>query len=94
MHTSRDWEDGYAGAGSLIRSCAQPTASTARAPVALEIYVQKKRSGDVGNPANRLPAHASRFLNHEPRLPARRQLLTRYLYSANRLKYPLWRVSG
>lgn len=35
MHTNRDWEDSFiASAGSLIRSCAQPTASTARAPVA------------------------------------------------------------
>lgn len=34
MYTNRDWEDSYRQRWQLIRSCAQPTASTARAPVA------------------------------------------------------------
>ncbi len=53
MYTNRDWEDVIASA--VDRSCAQPTASTARAPVALENLCQ---NGLVTweTQQNRLPA--------------------------------------
>lgn len=34
MHTNRDWEDSYRQRWQFDKSYAQPTASTARAPVA------------------------------------------------------------
>ncbi len=56
----RDWEDGYRQRWRFDESCAQPTASTARAPLAGG-YVKTVTNFDVGNPANQLPAHTSRF---------------------------------
>ena len=49
------------------------------------------RNRHLGDTTDRLPAHARRSANHEPRGCARGASYSWYLYSANRLKYPLVR---
>ncbi len=77
-------------AGSTTRSCARP-----RRELHGLVLVEDLRQGrdrHLGDPADRLSAHASRASqSRTARLRARRQLFW-YLYSANRVKYPLIRA--
>jgi nitrate reductase alpha subunit len=53
--------------------------------------LRQERPRHLGNPADRLPAHPPDLPNHEPRGCPRGASYSWYLYSANRLKYPLIR---
>ncbi|ELO34692.1 nitrate reductase 2 alpha subunit [Salmonella enterica subsp. enterica serovar Enteritidis str. 648901 39-2] len=60
MHTNRDWEDSYRQRWQFDKIVRSTHGVNCTGSCSWKIYV-KKWSGDVGNPANRLPAHASRF---------------------------------
>lgn len=60
MHTNRDWEDSYRQRWQFDKIVRSTHGVNCTGSCSWKIYV-KKRSGDVGNSTNRLPAHASRF---------------------------------
>lgn len=62
---------------------------TVQAPVAGKSTL--KWSGDTGNQQTDYPRTRPDLPNHEPRGCPRGASYSRYLYSANRLKYPLIR---
>ncbi len=76
-------------AGSSIKLCDPPTALTAPAPVAGRFM--SKWHGDTETQQTDYPRTRPDLPNHEPRGCPRGASYSRYLYSANRLKYPLVR---
>ena len=88
-NNNRDWEDSYRQRWQFDKIVRSTHGVNCTGSCSWKIYV--KNGLVTGNPADRLSAHpAGSAKSRTARLPARRQL-PRYLYSANRLKYPLAR---
>lgn len=88
-NNNRDWEDSYRQRWQFDKIVRSTHGVNCTGSCSWKIYV--KNGLVTGNPADRLSAHPARSAKpRTARLPAWRQLLW-YLYSANRLKYPLAR---
>ena len=87
-HTNRDWEDSYRQRWQFDKIVRSTHGVNCTGSCSWKIYVKMAVTGKPSRPTTRVPALTCLTTNHAA---ARAAQATRYLYSANRLKYPLVR---
>ncbi|STV90426.1 respiratory nitrate reductase subunit alpha [Klebsiella michiganensis] len=89
-NTNRDWEDSYRQRWQFDKIVRSTHGVNCTGSCSWK-NLRQKRAGHLGNSANGLPRTRPDLPNHEPRGCPRGASYSWYLYSANRLKYPLAR---